>query len=66
MISYSVLFINKKLRRAEAFSEILTNLPKQKLEVMKLNNLKNLVVTLINGTNFFKKCISARINEYHN
>ena len=29
MLSYSVLCINKKFFRAEAFSENLTNLPKQ-------------------------------------
>ena len=40
MIFYSLLFIHRKLCRAEAFSEILTYLAKQKLEINKLNNLK--------------------------
>ena len=39
MLSYSVLIINKTLCRDEAFSEILTNLSKQKLATIKLNNL---------------------------
>ena len=37
MIFYSVFFINRKLFRAEVFSKILTNLPKEKLEIIKLN-----------------------------
>ena len=39
MLSYPVLFINKKLYRAETFSRILTNFPTQKLEIIKLKNL---------------------------
>ena len=43
MLSYPALFINKKLCRAQVFSGIFTNLPEQKLEIIKLNNLnKNL------------------------
>ena len=40
MIFYPVLFINRKLRKAKTFSKILTNLPKRKLETIKLSNLK--------------------------
>ena len=40
MISYSVLFINKTFCRAKAFSQILTDLPKCKLAIIKSNNLK--------------------------
>ena len=43
MISYPVLLINKKLYRAKTFSKILIHLSKEKLEIIKLNNLdKNL------------------------
>lgn len=43
MLIYSALFMDKKHGRAEVFSGILTNLPKQKLDIIKLNNLnKNL------------------------
>ena len=38
-LSYPALFINKKLCIAETFSIVLTNLPKQKLEIINLNNL---------------------------
>ena len=36
---YCLLFINKQFSRAEAFSGILINRPKQKLDIIKLNNL---------------------------
>ena len=39
MLSYSVLFINKKLYRAEAFSGIFCDLPKQKLAIIEISNL---------------------------
>ena len=43
MLIYSALFMDEKHGRAEVFSGILTNLPKQKLDIIKLNNLnKNL------------------------
>ena len=45
MLSYSVLFINKMLCTAEAFSGIWTKLLEQKLVILKKNNLKF-------GTNF--------------
>ena len=45
MLSYSVLFINKMLCTAEAFSGIWTKLLEQKLVTIKKNNLKF-------GTNF--------------
>ena len=42
MLSYPVLFIKKKLYRPKTFPESLANLPKQKLEIIKLNNLSKL------------------------
>ena len=43
MLIYSALFMHKKHSRAEVFSGVLTNLPKQKQGIIKLNNLnKNL------------------------
>ena len=39
MLFYSVLVINKELCRDELFSEILTNLSKQKLDIIQLNKL---------------------------
>lgn len=42
MLFYPVLFFNKNLCRPKAFSEISNNLPNQKLNVIKLNNLKEL------------------------
>ena len=51
MLSYSVLFVKKKLNRPEVFSKILTNGPKQKLAKIKLNALhKNLTI----WDNFFQ------------
>ena len=43
MLSHSTIFINKTLCRAEAFSGILTNLAKQKLATIKLNNLNKIL-----------------------
>ena len=40
MLHYSVLVLNKKVWRGEAFTEILINLLKQKLDIFKLNCLK--------------------------
>ena len=55
MISYPVLLINKKLYRAKTFSKILIHLSKEKLEIIKLNNLdKKLVTTLVVEANFSK------------
>ena len=39
MFFFSVLVINNELSKPEMFSEILTNLSKQKLEIIKLNKL---------------------------
>ena len=54
MLSYSALFIDKKFRRAEAFSGILTNLPKQKLDIIKQLEQKS-VTTLVIWEQFFQK-----------
>ena len=39
LICRGALPINKNLSRAEAFSAIFINLPNQKLDIIKLNNL---------------------------
>ena len=43
MLSYSTLYIEKMLSIAEAFSRISINLPKQKLDLIKINNLNKSV-----------------------
>ena len=50
----SILLINKKLCRAEAFSGFLINFPKQNLILITLNNLTITGDKMIIGTNFFK------------
>ena len=39
MLFYPVLVINKEFYSAEVFSEVLTNLLKQKLDITKLSKL---------------------------
>ena len=56
MLSYLVFFINEKLCRAEAFSGILSNFPKQKLAIIKLNKLSKILNKFGNlGSIFLKR-----------
>ena len=57
MLSYSILFCNKKLCRAEAFSGIVTNLRKQKLDSIKLKKLTKTCNNFDDWHQFFKKNI---------
>ena len=47
MLSYSVLFIDKKLRRAEGFSGVLINFPKQKMDIIKQLEQKSVATSVI-------------------
>ena len=62
IIHYSFLFINTKLCRAETFSGILTYSPKQKLVIIKLNNLK-LITNWFNLGSIFPKRVSSVIRQ---
>lgn len=70
MLSYSILFMNKKLCRTKAFSRVLTNLLKQKPDIIKLNNFKKDLRILIIWDKFFTKKIyisdsKHKKNEHH-
>ena len=60
----SILLINKKLCRAEAFSGFLINFPKQNLILITLNNLTITCDKMIIGTNFFKKVYLVQNRKY--
>ena len=62
IIHYSFLFINTKLCRAETFSGILTYSQKQKLVIIKLNNLK-LITNWFNLGSIFPKRVSSVIRQ---
>ena len=56
MLSFSFLTMNKELCKASTLLRIHTNLPKLKLEIIKLKNLsKNLATTLIDWDHVFQK-----------
>ena len=61
IIPYCLLFINKQ-SRAEAFSGILINRPKQKLDIIKLNNLTKTYKNF-DKTKISKKSISSSKQE---
>ena len=58
MLSYTLLFINKKLEIGVGFAGILINLSKQKVEIIRLNDL---------GQNFPKRVSPTknRKNKHH-
>lgn len=47
MLPFSVLFVNKKLYRAKAFSGILTNLPKKKTGYNQTKQLRQNLITAL-------------------
>ena len=64
LTSYSVLFMSKKLCRAKALSGVFNNLRKQKLAIIKSNNLnKNLWKLWWFGVSFSKEGISGLEQE---
>ena len=68
MLFYLVLVTNKDFCRAEVFSEILTNLSKYKLDIIKLSKLKNTRNTFDNLVLIFPKGVfpvQSRKNQYH-
>lgn len=66
IISYALLLISKKLCGAKVISQILANLRKQKLAIIKLNNQKKTIFDHL-GIIFTKKLypVENRKNEDH-
>ena len=57
MVSYSALFPKKTLCRAKAFSGVLSNLPKQKLVIIKVNIFNKNYNKFDNLESFFPKAL---------